>query len=82
MGADITVYTDHKNLTFRTLNPQRVLRWKFFLEDFSPKFKYIEDKNNVLAYCFSRMPCMEAPLEGEDIKPGKGTIISFESIPK
>ena len=27
-------------------------------------------------------PCMEAPLEGKDIKPGKGKIIAFENIPK
>ena len=25
---------------------------------------------------------MEAPLEGKDIKPGKGKIIAFEHIPK
>ena len=82
MGADITMFTDHKNLTFCTLNPQRILRRHFFLQDFSLTFKYIEGKNNVLADCFSRMPRVEAPLEGKEIKPGKGKIIAFENILK
>ena len=82
MGAKLTVYTDHRNLTFRTMNPQRVLRWKIFLEDFSPQLKYIEGKNNVLADCFSRVPRMEAPSEGKRIAPGKGQLIAFDTIPK
>ena len=77
MGAKITVFTDHTNLTFRILNPQRVLLWKIFLEDFAPEFKYTEGKNNVLADCF-----MESPSEGKEVVPGKGKIIAFESIPK
>jgi hypothetical protein len=80
LGAKITVYTDHKNLTFRTMSSHRVLRWRLFLEDFLPTFSYIEGKNNVLANCFSRLPCMEKPSEGKNIPPDKDTFIDFQKL--
>ena len=44
LGADITVYTDHKNLTFDTFTSQQVLRWHTAYEDFSPKLIHIAGK--------------------------------------
>ena len=67
MGAKITVFTDHKNLTFRTLNPQRVLRWKIFLEDFSPEFRYIEGKNNVWQIAFRGCLAWSHPRRGRTL---------------
>ena len=33
-GAKIIIYTDHKNLTFRTFSVQRVLRWRLYIDEF------------------------------------------------
>jgi len=65
LGADITIYTDHKNLTFENLTTQRNLRWRCFVEEYSPTIKYIEGPKNVVANALSRVPRVDKSLGAE-----------------
>ena len=56
LGHQITVYTDHKNLTYKIINTERVMRWRLILEEFGPELKYIKEKNNVVSDALS---CLE-----------------------
>ena len=55
LGHQITVYTDHKNLTYKIFNTERVMRWRLIIEEFGPELKYIKGENNVVADALSRL---------------------------
>jgi RNase H-like domain found in reverse transcriptase len=55
LGHEIEVFTDHKNLTYKEFNTERVMRWQLLLEEFGPKLMYIKGVNNVVADFLSRM---------------------------
>jgi hypothetical protein len=63
LGANIHVFTDHKNLTFDTLKTQRVLHWHTKIEKFSPMLHYIEGPRNILADNLSRLHCLVTPAQ-------------------
>ena len=37
LGHEMEVFTDHKNLTFKQFNTERVMRWRLLIKEFGPK---------------------------------------------
>jgi hypothetical protein len=68
LGANIHVFTDHKNLMFDTLKTQCALRWHTKIEEFSPMLHYIEGPRNILADNLSRLHCLVTPAQIADGK--------------
>ena len=65
MGHKITVYTDHKNLTCKNFNTERVICWRLVLEEYGPELKYIKGEHNVVADALS---CLDM-IKEEDQEP-------------
>jgi hypothetical protein len=63
LGANIHVFTDHKNLTFDTLKTQCVLRWHTKIEEFLLMLHYIEGPHNILANNLSRLHHLVTPAQ-------------------
>ena len=56
LGHNLTVYTDHKNLTVEKFTTERVLRWRLMLEEYGSKIKYIKGPDNDAKYALIRHP--------------------------
>jgi RNase H-like domain found in reverse transcriptase len=55
----IEVFTDHKNLVYKTFNTERIMRWRLIIKEFGPKLTYIKRFNNMVADALSRMKMTE-----------------------
>ena len=63
LGSEIHVYTNHNNLTFDKLSTKRVLRWRYYVEEYSPKLHSIEVPENILADNLSKLHRLPTPTE-------------------
>jgi hypothetical protein len=56
LGHLITIYMDHKNLTFSNFTTDCVTRWQLIVEEYSPKIVYLPGKRNIIADALSCLP--------------------------
>ena len=53
LGQELIVHTDHENLTYKNLTSERVMRWRLYIEEYSPDLRYIKGENNIVADALS-----------------------------
>ena len=56
LGQRIKIYIDHKVLTSKNFNTDRVLRWRLILEEYGQDIEYIQGAKNIAADALSRLP--------------------------
>jgi hypothetical protein len=61
LGHLITIYTDHKNLTFSNFTTNRVNCWRLIVEEYGPKIVYLPGKRNIIANALSHLPKLNDP---------------------
>ena len=60
LGMKIVVYTDHKNLTCKNFNTDRVMRGRLILEEYGPELRYIKGERNIVADTLSRLNILDS----------------------
>ena len=65
LGQQIEVFTDHKNLVYKTFNTERVMRWRLIIEEYGPKLTYIKGESNIIADALSRMRLSDQDFSAE-----------------
>jgi len=63
LGQQIIVHTDHENLTYKNFNTDRVMRWRLFIEEYSPDLRYVKGTKNIVADALSRLDLLHPPLD-------------------
>jgi hypothetical protein len=63
LGQKIKAHTDHENLTYKNFNSDRVMRWRLYIEEYSPDLQYIKGTHNVVADALSCLEIKETPFE-------------------
>jgi hypothetical protein len=64
VGLQLIVHTDHESLTYKHFNSDRVMRWRLYIEEYSPDLCYIKGTKNVAADALSRLGILNSPMNG------------------
>ena len=84
LGQQIEVHTDHKNLTCKNFNTERVMRWRLILEEYNPDLKYIKGENQLKRHhpgSTWKTATSQIPAETR-YKPGRNLMIILKQIRK
>ena len=65
LGQKVKIYTDHKNLTYKQFNTDRVMRWRLLIEEYGPEIIYVKGLDNVAADALSRLSLSGLPTEND-----------------
>jgi hypothetical protein len=63
LGQKIKVPTDHENLTYKNFNSDRAMRWRLYIEEYSPDLQCIKGTHNVVADALGCLEIEETPFE-------------------
>ena len=63
LGQQLIVHTDHQNLTYKKFNSDRVMRWRLYIEEYSPDLRYIPGPKNAVADTLSRLERIDTPFD-------------------
>ena len=55
LGQELIIHMDHKNLTYSNFTTEKVMRWRLFIEEYSPNLQYIQGESNVVADALSHL---------------------------
>ncbi len=61
LGAELHIYTDHKNILNVGDSSEKCLRWISYVDEYGPTIHYIEGTCNVIADTFSRLLRKDVP---------------------
>jgi hypothetical protein len=59
------VHTDHENLTYKHFNSDRIMRWRLFIEEYSPNLHYIKGIKHAAADALSWLGILKIPMNEE-----------------
>ena len=56
LGQNFKIFIDHKSITSKNFNTNRVLRWRLIKEEYSLGIECIPGKKNIVTDALSRFP--------------------------